>query len=70
VGIFISFFLRGIVSGAINRTGIGRRAKSTGGNIGKSVGKAFFWLAIALGLQLQLDLKVQFRAFLAKSFLF
>lgn len=51
-GIFISFFLRGIVSGAINRTGIGKRAKSTGGNIGKSVGKAFFWLAILYTLYL------------------
>jgi len=52
VGIFLSYILRGIVSGAINRTGIGRRAKSTGGNIGKSVGKAFFWLAILYTLYL------------------
>ena len=54
-GIFISFFLRGIVSGAINRTGIGKRAKTTGGNIGKSVGKAVFWLAILYTLYLALS---------------
>ena len=51
-GIFLSYILRGIVSGAINRTGLGKRAKSTGGNIGKSIGKAFFWLAILFTLYL------------------
>jgi len=54
-GIIISYFLRGLVSGAINRTGLGKRAKSTGGNIGKSVGKAFFWLAILYTLYLALS---------------
>jgi len=51
-GIIISFFLRGLVSGAINRTGIGRKAKTTGGNIGKSIGKAVFWLALLYTLYL------------------
>lgn len=55
VGILISFFLRGLVSGAINRTGIGRKAKTTGGNIGKSIGKAVFWLAILYTLFLALS---------------
>jgi len=55
VGIFISYILRGLVSGAINRTGIGRKAKTTGGNIGKSVGKAVFWLAILYTLYLALS---------------
>ena len=52
VGILISFFLRGLVSGAVNRTGFGRKAKTTGGNIGKSIGKAVFWLAILYTLYL------------------
>jgi len=33
-----------IVSGAINKTGLGRKAKTTGGNIGKSLSKAVFWV--------------------------
>ena len=47
--------LRGLVSGAINRTGIGKRAKTTGGNIGKSVGKAVFWIALLYTLFLALS---------------
>ena len=54
-GIFISYFLRALVSGAINRTGLGKRAKSTGGNIGKAIGKAVFWLAILYTLFLALS---------------
>jgi len=33
-----------LVAGAINRTPIGKRAKTTGGNIGKSLSKAVFWV--------------------------
>ena len=55
IGIFISYILRGIVSGAINRTGLGKRAKTTGGNIGKAIGKAVFWLAILYTLFLSLS---------------
>lgn len=55
VGVFISYLLRGIVSGGINRTGIGRKAKTTGGNIGSSIGKAVFWLAILYTLYLALS---------------
>ncbi len=54
-GIFISYFLRGLVSSGINRTGIGKRAKTTGGNIGKAIGKAVFWLAILYTLFLALS---------------
>jgi len=43
-GYFISKIAAAIVSGAINRTGIGRKAKTTGGNIGKSLSKAVFWV--------------------------
>ena len=52
VGIIISYFLRAIVSGAVNRTGIGKKAKTTGGNIGKSIGKAVFWLGLLYTLYL------------------
>ena len=54
VGYFISKIAAGIVSGAINRTGLGQKAKTTGGNIGKSLSKAVFWVLwlvfILLGL--------------------
>ena len=55
VGIIISYILRGLVSGAINRTGLGKRAATTGGNIGSSIGKAVFWLAILYTLFLTLS---------------
>lgn len=44
VGYFISKIAAAVVSGAINRTGIGKKAKTTGGNIGKSLSKAVFWV--------------------------
>ena len=44
VGYFISKILAGFVAGGINKTGLGRKAKTTGGNIGKSISKAFFWV--------------------------
>ena len=44
IGYFISKGAAMIVSGAINRTGIGKQAKTTGGNIGKSLSKAVFWV--------------------------
>lgn len=55
IGIFLSYILRGLVSGGINRTGLGKRAKTTGGNIGKAIGKAVFWLAILYTLFLSLS---------------
>jgi hypothetical protein len=44
VGYIISKILAAVVSGAINRTGLGRKAQTTGGNIGKSLSKAVFWV--------------------------
>jgi len=55
VGVIISYVLRGLVSGGINRTGIGKKAATTGGNIGNSIGKAVFWLAILYTLFLALS---------------
>ena len=52
LGWIISLVIQMIVSGAINRTGIGKRAKTTGGNIGSSIGKAAFWLALLYTLYL------------------
>jgi len=51
-GVIISYILRALITGAINRTGIGKRAKTTGGNIGAAFGKAAFWLAILYTLYL------------------
>ena len=44
VGYFISKIAGMLVSGAINKSGLGRKAKTTGGNIGKSLSKAVFWV--------------------------
>lgn len=44
LGWFIAKVVAQIVSGTINKTGIGRRAQTTGGNIGKSLAKAVFWV--------------------------
>lgn len=55
IGIIISYILRGLVSGGINRTGLGKRAMTSGGNIGSSIGKAVFWLAILYTLFLALS---------------
>ncbi len=44
VGYFISKVAGMLVSSAINKTGLGRKAKTTGGNIGKSLSKAVFWV--------------------------
>ncbi|MCF6275490.1 MAG: mechanosensitive ion channel [Robiginitomaculum sp.] len=44
VGYFIAKIAGMIVSGGINKTGLGRKAMTTGGNIGKSLSKAVFWV--------------------------
>ena len=44
LGYFISKILASFVASGINRTGLGKKAKTTGGNIGKSISKAFFWI--------------------------
>ena len=52
VGIIIAYVLRGIITSVINRTGLGKRAKTTGGNIGSAIGKAVFWLVVLYVLYL------------------
>ena len=47
IGYFISKIAAAVVAGGINRTGIGKKAKTTGGNIGKSLSKAVFWVLMA-----------------------
>ncbi len=54
ITIFAAYILRAIIGGAINRTPFGAKAKTTGGNIGKSIGKAVFWLTVLYGLYLAL----------------
>jgi len=44
IGYFVAKIAAALVAGAINRTGIGRKAQTTGGNIGKSLSKAVFWV--------------------------
>ncbi len=55
LGYLIAKFAAALVSGAINRTSLGQKAKSTGGNIGRSLSKAVFWVLflvfILLGLK-------------------
>ena len=54
IGYVISKIAAALVAGGINRTGLGQKAKSSGGNIGKSFSKAVFWVVwlifILLGL--------------------
>lgn len=54
VGWVIAMIVRAVVSGAINRTGLGQRAQSTGGNIGKSIGKALYWIILLVALLMAL----------------
>ena len=44
MGWFVAKLAEFFVTAAINRTGIGRKARSTGRNIGSSLAKAAFWL--------------------------
>jgi len=44
IGALIAWLISKFIAGAINRTGLGRKAKTTGGNIGKSLSKAAFWI--------------------------
>lgn len=44
IGFIIAKIAAALVAGAVNRTGIGRKAQTTGGNIGKSLSKAVFWV--------------------------
>ena len=46
IGLAVAFIARAVVSKLINATPFGRRAQTTGGNIGKAVGKAVFWVLV------------------------
>lgn len=50
IGYFIALFVKWGIAAAINKTSFGKRAKTNGGNIGKSMGKAFFWIIILFAL--------------------
>jgi len=54
IGLIVAFILRSIIASAINATGLGKKAKTTGGNIGTSIGKAVFWLTLLYALYLAL----------------
>jgi hypothetical protein len=54
IGWVFAIFVRAVVAGAINRTGLGKQAKTTGGNIGKSIGKALYWIILLIALLLAL----------------
>lgn len=45
-GYIIALIIRWVVASAINRTGFGVRAKASGGNLGRSVGQALFYLIL------------------------
>jgi hypothetical protein len=55
VGIIAAYILKSLIAGGINRTKFGKNAQTTGGNIGNSIGKAIFWLAILYTLYLALS---------------
>lgn len=44
IGYIIAKIAAAVIAGVINRTGIGKQAQTTGGNIGKSLSKAVFWV--------------------------
>ena len=46
VGLLIAAIARAVLSKIINATPFGRKAQTSGGNIGKAVGKAAFWLIL------------------------
>lgn len=54
IGWIIAWIVRGLVSGAINKTGLGKQAKTTGGNIGKSIGKALYWIILLVAILMAL----------------
>jgi len=43
-GYVIALIVRWVIAGAVNRTGLGAKAKAGGSNMGRSLGQAFFWL--------------------------
>lgn len=50
IGWVIATAAKIVIAGGINRTGLGRKAQSTGGNIGKSIGKAVYYIILLVAL--------------------
>ncbi|MEE9272236.1 MAG: mechanosensitive ion channel [Robiginitomaculum sp.] len=44
IGLVIAWLISKVIASAINGTGLGKKARTTGGNIGKSLAKAAFWI--------------------------
>ena len=54
IGWLIAMFAKMVVAGGINRTGLGKQARSTGGNIGNSIGKAVYYIILLVAILLAL----------------
>ena len=54
IGWLIATFVKIVVAGGINRTGLGKQARSTGGNIGKSIGKALYYIILLVAILIAL----------------
>ena len=54
IGFVVAFVLRALLARIINATPFGRRAQTTGGNVGQAVGKAAFWLVVLYTLVIAL----------------
>ena len=55
LGFIVAFIIKAIVAGGINRTGLGKKAQTSGGNIGNAIGRALFWLIILYAAYLALS---------------
>lgn len=46
VAILVAFIIQAVIRTVVNKTRFGAKAKTTGGNLGSSLGKAGFWLTL------------------------
>jgi len=46
IGLIVAMIIRSILARVINATPFGRKAQTSGGNVGKAIGKAAFWLIL------------------------
>ena len=54
IGFIVAFIIKSVVAGGINRTGLGKKAQTSGGNIGNAIGRALFWLVVLYAAYLAL----------------
>lgn len=54
IGYIVAQIAKLVIAGAINKTPLGAKAKTTGGNIGSAIGKAVFWLVLLFFVMLAL----------------